>query len=287
MTDLKKPNGPILFITDLSARCDRAMDRAVSLAQAHGLGLVALHVIDTAWLQKLTQPAWRTPQQDHLALAQKRLTEDLGSPVVDLSVVVQSGNPVQVIEQVASTHGCSLIVSGTARDETLGRIVLGGTVERLARSTNTPLLVVRRRPFAHYARVLLATDFSASAHQAFKTARQFCDLERIGLYHALDSVAGLYELDQPALEEQISMQRQAMRDFYQASIGAAAPEALEITIEQGRAQTLLPVFCDKHAIDLVVLGTRGASGLVRAAMGSVAESLLNQLPCDVMLVPEA
>ena len=287
MATAKLPNGPILLITDLSARCDRAMDRAVKLAQSHAVGLIALHVMDTPWLSKLAQPTWRNTQQNHLESAQKGLASDLAHVDIDVTVIVETGNPVDVIERVALDNGCCLIVSGTARDETLGRIVLGNTVERLARRGAIALLVVRNRPFDDYHRIVVATDFSDGAAQALLAARELGGQTNVTLYHAFDEVAGIYQLDAPAIEEQIAALQKRSLTFLTETTGQAAPNGVTVVVAHGTPHQTLPDYCDQHQIELVVLGTRGATGVVRAAMGSVAEKLLANLPCDVMLVPKA
>jgi len=286
MVTATEPLGPILLITDLSARCDRAMDRAVTLAQSLNVGVIALHVMDTPWLSKLAQPAWRSIQQNHREQAQKRLASDLAHVDIELTLMVETGAPVEVIERVAHESGCSLIVSGTARDETLGRILLGNTVDRLARKTTTPLLVVRARPFESYKRVVVATDFSEGAGQALRAARRYCAPASLTIYHAFDQVAGIYQLDAPTIDEQIATHQKRARQFYGEVTSEEAPDHLQVVVEHGAPEQALPDYCDAHDTELVVLGTRGATGVVRGAMGSVAETLLTSLRCDVMIVPK-
>lgn len=278
-------SGPILLITDLSPRCDRAMDRAAALAKMHGVCLIALHVMDTPWLAKLTQPAWHSLQQDNIALARKQLQTDLSHAGVELTVLVETGNPVEVIEQVAKDNQCSLIVSGTAREETLGRLVLGNTVERLARRASTPLLIVRARAFAPYAKILMTTDFSGGAKQALMFAQALFGQANITLYHAFEEVAGIYQLDGPTVKEQIQALASKAHKFAQSTPGLQNAE-LPAVIEHGTPHELVPVYVQANHIDLVVMGTHGVTGVVRAAMGSVAEKLLASLRCDVLIVPQ-
>lgn len=290
MTAAPNASGPILLITDLSPRCDRAMDRAVAMAQAHNLPLIALSVMDTPWLTKLATPAWRSLQQDNLAQAQKRLLKDLSPAItqghVKVDVLVETGNPVEIIARVANEHQCSLIVSGTARDETLGRVVLGNTVERLARRTTIPLLVVRARPFASYATVVVATDFSEGSKHALAVAHGLCRDAAFTLYHAFDEVAGIYALDQPTVQEQAKALKKKATAFVHATPGLESTE-LPAVIEHGVAAQQLPAYVESNEIELVVMGTHGATGILRTAMGSVAEQLLATLLCDVLIVPQA
>ena len=276
---------PILLITDLSARCDRAMDRAVSLAQTNGVKLIVLHVTDTPWVRRLTQPNWQAQQEQHLKQAQTRLRRDLPETTVDIEVLVEQGDIVEVIEQVATNQHCGLIVSGTARDETLGRIVLGNTVQRLARRVAIPLLIVRHRGHQPYNDVVVASDFSAGSAHALKVASRLFADAAITLYHGFDEVAGIYALDEPSVREQtLALQKQGQA-FVQTTLNST-PADLSILIEHGSVTERLPALVESQGINIVTVGTHGISGMVRMAMGSIAESLLDRLNCDVLVVPQ-
>lgn len=283
-TSVRKLSGPVLLITDLSARCDRAMDRAVDIARAHGAELIALYVMDTPWLTKLAQPAWREMQAEHRQTAEKRLMADLSHSDVKVHTMVEIGDPIEVIEQVAKDHQCSLIVSGTARDETLGRIVLGTTVERLARRCEIPLLIVRNRPFDAYKNLLIASDFSDGSRAALRAAFSLFAGSHITLYHAFDQVAGIYDLDQPTIDEQIATHHQQAEKFLAKFERPESVKAETVVIEHGAPDKTLPAYVKSHDIELVVLGTHGVTGILRTAMGSVAEKLLENLACDVLVV---
>ena len=43
-------------------------------------------------------------------------------------------------------------------------------------------------------------------------------------------------------------------------------------------------YAEEHAIDLIVVGTHGRSGLAHMLMGSVAEKIVRQAPCPVMTI---
>src|SRR3546814_12202071 len=64
------------------------------------------------------------------------------------------------------------------------RLILGITVNHLARKTTVPLLIVRDRPFRPYDRLLVATDFSPSARVALETCISFFPAASITLFHA-------------------------------------------------------------------------------------------------------
>ncbi|MGE8642297.1 MAG: universal stress protein, partial [Achromobacter sp.] len=57
-----------------------------------------------------------------------------------------------------------------------------------------------------------------------------------------------------------------------------------IVLEPGQPETVLSEYSFNHRSDLVVTGTHGRTGILRTAIGSVAERLLESLPSDVLIV---
>lgn len=277
--------GPILLITDLSARCDRALDRAVQLAQHHNVKLIALHVIEPSFLSKLLVPTWDSTQKEHQQAAQQRLLDDLQHVKVDLEVLVEIGYPVDVIKAVSKQYNCSMVVSGTARDETLGRFILGGTVERVARESDVPLLVVRRRPAQNYGKILAGFDFSEGARQAVESAVKLIPHQSLTLFHSFDEVGDVRDLDAATIQEATAHLTGNVETFAKTTLAATDPGALNVVVQHGSTTKTLPAYVHDNHIELVVLGTQGLTGIVRTAMGSVAEQLLLLLRTDVLIVP--
>ena len=58
----------------------------------------------------------------------------------------------------------------------------------------------------------------------------------------------------------------------------------EVVIGEGNIWEVVSDLIKEKEIDLVVLGTRGRTGLGRAILGSVAEQILRQSPCPVLTV---
>lgn len=142
----------LVLATDLSARCDRAMDRSVQLARAWDAELVVANVIETEAAPDKDAPAWR--RDGAPADLVRRLVEaDVADPAVRLKVEVRSGNPPDVVADLAETHAAGLIVTGIARDPALGPRILGRLVERLARTSPAPTLIVSDRARGPYRRV--------------------------------------------------------------------------------------------------------------------------------------
>ncbi|CAB3699778.1 universal stress protein [Achromobacter marplatensis] len=282
---MTQQTGPILLATDLSARGDRALDRALQLTKALNTKLIVLHVMEShSTSARLTTPVWRRLSSDHKALAERELAEDLAAADVPFEVVVVSGDPLAHIMETADSFGCSLIVTGTARDETLGRLLLGTTVEKLARQARQPVLVVKTRPRKPYHDVLVATDFSPGSRQALRAALQLVPDANLTLFHAYDvPFQGKTVPDDAITRSFYKGAEQSAREFT-ADTPELAGLTPNIVLEPGQPETVLSEYSFNHRSDLVVTGTHGRTGILRTAIGSVAERLLESLPSDVLIV---
>jgi nucleotide-binding universal stress UspA family protein len=58
----------------------------------------------------------------------------------------------------------------------------------------------------------------------------------------------------------------------------------DILIQEGDVQSALAAIIDKKKIDLIVIGTRGRSGIKKFFLGSVAEEIFRQVSCPVLTV---
>src|SRR3546814_17663000 len=105
-------------------------------------------------------PSWRRPA-DPVRAVRDRLYQDLlhEGHGLDIDIHVETGDPVEIIFRAAARAKCDLIITGVARDETLGRLILGSTGNHLERKKTFPLLTVRDRPFRPYERLLVSPTF--------------------------------------------------------------------------------------------------------------------------------
>ncbi|MGE3772123.1 MAG: universal stress protein, partial [Gammaproteobacteria bacterium] len=155
----------LMLATDLGHRSDRALDRAAALARAWQARLLIVHALKAASLRD-DAPSWRRVT-DPLALARRRIHRDLGATAdLALEVIVERGDPGAVVAELAARHQADLVISGVARDETLGRLLLGSTVETLVKQLQAPLLVVKRRPHGDYRHLVVATDLTPDSKTA-------------------------------------------------------------------------------------------------------------------------
>jgi nucleotide-binding universal stress UspA family protein len=274
----------LLLATDLSCRCDRALDRALMLAAAWGARLQVLHVPEG---DEPEQGPEALPGRSLRALAERQLHAAARDQSIEAEIVIERGNPVEVILRKANELDCDLIVTGIARSGSLARTILGTTVEQLVHRAPMPVLVVKARPWRAYQKVVAASDFSDSAAHALRRALSMFPDARMTLVHAYRvPFEGFISRDANEAELLADAQRECAA--FLASLDAP-PDTLarmECLIRYGTPESVVGRHVWENDTDLVVMGTHGRSGRFGILMGSTAERLLISLPCDVMVVRE-
>lgn len=134
-----------------------------------------------------------------------------------------------------------------------------------------------------FSRILLVTDFSDCSAAAVPFAALLAEY-----YHA--SVVVCYVIAEQqedagaqAQPAQIRAAAEArLRKFIAAS--SLGESNYEIVIEQGQTWDVLAAVVEEKHIDLIVLGTRGRSGVGKLLLGSVAQRIFSLAPCPVLSV---
>ena len=133
--------------------------------------------------------------------------------------------------------------------------------------------------------ILFATDFSPAAAHAIHfvkaLARHF--QSKLVVLHVKPPVVN--PMTQPATWPAVveaakaadERHREELRETF-AGINA------ELLLEEGEIQSNLEKALEKYDTDLVIIGTRGRTGLSKMLLGSVAEEIFRTVPCPVVTV---
>ena len=135
--------------------------------------------------------------------------------------------------------------------------------------------------------VLLATDFSAESAQAVDCARRLSTQHsaRLFVVHVMDVFPLSLGADPAATSRIEEIRQQAdeqMKEFVRANY--LEDTRVESALIEGEASTAIENFMREHEIDLIVMGSRGDTGLSRLFEGSMAEEVYRTAQCPVMVV---
>ena len=277
----------LLLATDLSARCDRALDRAALLVEEWGARLTVVHALEKALdpsIPRRHEPSWRREPDRRYAVAKRQIQQDMNNRDMPFDLVIEEGEPSDVVLRISEDLGCDFFVTGTAR-ESLGRIILGDTVDKLVRSAIAPVLIVKNRARRAYRHIVVAVDFSKASRAALlRTVALFPDAH-ITLLHCYEALASGFVNPEAAKDAGRNMAEEARRDFLKdAGLPAQVLSGIRQLMEQGSLDAVVQAYAKDNPLDLLVIGSQGRNAVARFILGSTAELLLSTSPSDVLVV---
>lgn len=273
----------ILVATDLSCRCDRALDRAIALAEEWGARLIAATVVEPAPGHLLERRGRRRPTTP-VERARRTLRSHLaGNSTAEILVAV--GDPAAELQAIAEKENCDLVVAGVARNDMLGGLLLGGTAKRLIKNLSIPALVVHDRPVGPYRNVIVATDRSQGAREALLVSAALFPHARLTLFHAHDlpAAAGLAAATRPEIDHDLRSHMLA-EIIADPRVGTDLAARLDLIVETGAVERLISEFAEDRFADLTVVGSHGHGALFEAIIGSTERKLLESHSGDLLVV---
>jgi nucleotide-binding universal stress UspA family protein len=281
----------LLAALDLTAHADRAFQRATLLAREHAAELTLVHVIDETLLSYDDDGALSKTVKAKAARLLERYTTDLApDEKAAISSLITIGKAWEEILSAADRFESDLIVIGLHHVTPVRGLFVGTTAERLIRRSTRPVLMVRDKAAGEYRQVIAATDFSTSSAHALSVGLEIAPEAEFTLLHVYEtpfpafirfSPEDLEHHTRPLIERAREEAEEAMEAFRR---GHGALEAsLTPLLERGEIVPGIARIVEQKGADLLVMGTHGGTGLVRAMMGSVALTFLNDPPCDVLV----
>lgn len=150
-----------------------------------------------------------------------------------------------------------------------------------AKSAGRSILGRIKVSYPRMQRLLVPLDFSGKSRQALRHAVPIAQKfsARIHLVHVLPA-AGKTDPDDRIRRRTAALKRlSAMAEqFLPPRVRA------ECAVLDGKPADAILALASRHSIDLIVLTTKGQSGLKRALVGSTAETIMRLAPCPVMSV---
>ena len=141
-------------------------------------------------------------------------------------------------------------------------------------------------------KILVPTDFSKNALKAVLYAAEIAKRYNATIYllHILEAITGRihqpYDLHEK-LEEEIVSNRENELATLQKSIAISYPDVkIQKEVIKGTVTNSIAEFAGNNEIDLIVMGTKGATGLRELLMGSVATATIDSTKIPVLAIPD-
>jgi nucleotide-binding universal stress UspA family protein len=224
------------------------------------------------------------PQPDTYPAYLEQVCAQLRRDGLRVSWQIAHGTVAEEIIRQAESQGTDLIILSQPVTTGLDPLWIKNLTSRVMRTSANPLLLVRatdtwtsRRPT--FARLLLPLDGSATAERAISHARALAD--RFGAELLLLSVPEGSESEHFG---------EAIQGYLSSLAKALSQSGIQVRTligDSGPARSITAL-AESEGADLIVMSSHGRGGADRAdriPIGSVAERVVEEAPCPVLLIP--
>jgi nucleotide-binding universal stress UspA family protein len=222
----------------------------------------------------------REPCDTALAQAQE-LAEAAGAVI---QTVCERGEPHERIVELAAAGNRDLIILGAKGNGFLERILMGSVTQRVIGYSSQDVLVVPAGASLGWEKILLATDGSAASRLAASRAVELAETygSELLVVSVQDFPGALRGLAPKTRLELLKICEKEVAEI----VGQAGARRLKSKgfVPEGGAFQAITDLAREQAVNLIVMGSHGHTGLPRLLMGRVTERVIGHAPCPVLVV---
>lgn len=281
----------ILFATDLADNSDRAMEKSLKLAKKQKASLHILHVLPNYKKNALLSPLKHNAREQIKSF----LDEYQGYSNLDIKIIVEDGNPYAKILEYADKIKADLIIMGLHGKVKFRDLFVGTTVERVIRKGTRPVLMVKNKSINPYENIISAIDFAPASRGALRLALDLFPKANFEIMHTYLIPHSYPTTVQYAIQindNTEKTQQKTMSAFINTEKHHYKKEHngknrnLPYQLSEGDPCRTLVKKAKTSKADLITIGAHGKSMLTPSKLGGVAEDILANPPCDVLVVKE-
>jgi nucleotide-binding universal stress UspA family protein len=298
----------ILAPIDFSEHSQRALEEAIALAKKFGAELHLLHCLEMfvpnafAPYHLADYQAFEILSRDFRRAAEAKLSawsrNATGAGVSVREHLVENRPSVATVE-LARRIGADLIVMGTQGLSGLKHVLLGSVAERTVRFAPCPVLTVgpaggrsaaqERIAAKEIRRILVPVDFSEHSQRALDEAISLAlvfgaDVDLLHSYQIHPLAFDPYGVVVPeTFERDLRIAARQRLCEWRDKVSSGGCKGQDHLTLHFPSEAIVET-AKRSGADLIVMGTRGLTGLKHAFLGSVAERTIRTAPCPVLTV---
>ena len=280
----------ILFPTDGGDGAEAAFDHVLDLAADHGATVHVLNVADTTHdsVTRVGRDVVDVLEREGEEVVEAAADRAADRDVETVTAVLQGG-VAETVVTYADEREMDVIAMPTRGRTGLDRLLLGSTTERIVRRSTVPVLSLRPddEPVRYpYRNVLVPTDGSDLVGEALDRAVGLASRSGATL-HLLSVVdAGGVGADaRSGTDALVSAAEETVAEAAAVAEAAGVETVEHAEVGSSAARGIQSYLADSD-VDLVIMGTRGRTGVERYLLGSVAERTVRAAPVPVVTVPD-
>ena len=263
----------LLLATDWSDYSEGAVREAINLARECATELYAISVIEI-------NPEYETFGTDVIEKEEKEVaayfeslrTRASKEGVACKTILRESGEPYRLIVEEAEEKKVDMILIGRHGRRGLAKVLMGSVASKVIGHAPCNVLVVPRAARIEFKNILVATDGSGHANAAVSEALA---IAKRGGNHLI--ALSSYFLDNE-LEEAKSNVNKVIKMAQEVGV------TVDALTPRGKPYDAIVETAGGRAVDLIVMGAYGKTGLRKLLMGSSTEKVIGLAGCAVMVI---
>ncbi len=198
--------------------------------------------------------------------------------------------PAEAILDAVSEYHCDLVIMGTNGRRGLKNLLVGSVAKEVVHRSPVPVLTTREATGRAFPpkKILVAYDSSEDSLRAVLLAAEWAQHlpAEVTLLHAMEPVTypsfyAHYTVNGKYLHQISTQCHETLAEVAKEHLGAVAHET---AVVHAQAAEGITEFALSHGFDLVVLATRGLSGIAHTLFGSVADRVTQISEVPVLTV---
>ncbi len=288
----------ILVATDFSEYSKVALDLCLGASKCMKTKLYVLHTIEKFphdYVHLLSSTTHSNMKQKLEEEAMGKIKAMLPKELLEsenIVPIVRFGKPFLEIIKIAKEKDVDLMVIGTHGRAGVDRVILGSVAERVVRKAGCSVMVVRSKKYVGFKRIIVPIDFSDCSRKALEhaTATARAHNSKLTILHVYEESfiepyvrAANSEEEAEEIIKEIEQVNESKYDEFLNTIDLSGVE-YEKLLKKGIPETEIVAIAMEQQANLIVMGTHGRSGIKHILVGSTAEEVVRNVPCDIIVV---
>lgn len=231
--------------------------------------------------------------------------EELADPLrnrgLDVTTATEIGDPLYAaLTERTKRTTADLVIKDTHHHSLVKRTFLTNTDWHLIRTCPVPLLLTKATSWPVIPRVFAAVDpghandkpaaldYRILDYASLLSKKLDGELHVVHAYLPAAIVAGAIgsspEIGLTICAEDLAVEEQQMRRRVEELVAEYRVESANVHLEVGGPADAIPLLAGALQATIMTMGALSRSGVERAFIGSTAEGVLEQLPCDALIV---
>lgn len=201
-----------------------------------------------------------------------------------IKTVCEEGVPHEKIIDLAEAENCELIVMGRRGLSKIKRALIGSVSARVIGYSQRDVLIIPLGASVDWKNILLAIDGSKYSKTATERAIDFAQAYggTLKIVSVVDVPPEFYGEAPDAVEDLIKKAKGYVEEAKKQAEARGIKS--EVFVREGESPEIIIRLAKEQKADTIIIGSHGRTGLKRLLMGSVAEKVIGNSSCPVLVV---